>query len=156
SGVSLRLTRAGATVGLLLGIFVVALDGTIMATPLPRIAAELGALHYYVWVTTGYLVTSTVVLSSRSRESSATLSDAAPSSSPAWSVHDASVRAGLSQTMAELVFLRAVQGLFGGVLFAVPVAAVGWLRHPRRRGSTTLGRAVAGRQQRLDTDPDRD
>lgn len=58
---SVRLARTSAPVGLLLAVFVVALNGTIMTTALPRISAELGALQSYVWVTTGYLMTSTVV-----------------------------------------------------------------------------------------------
>jgi len=121
--VSVRLARASATVGLLLAVFVVALDGTIMATALPRIAAELGALQYYVWVTTGYLVTSTVV-----QPIAGKLGDLVGRRSVVVTglvgFMIASVLAGLSQTTAELVVLRAIQGLFGGVLFAVPFAAV--------------------------------
>ncbi len=45
--------------GLTLGIFLGALDQTIVATALPRIAADLGGMQHLSWVVSAYLLTST-------------------------------------------------------------------------------------------------
>ena len=45
--------------GLLLGMFLAALDQTIVATALPTIVGELGGLDHLSWVVTAYLLTST-------------------------------------------------------------------------------------------------
>src|SRR5258708_26297254 len=49
------------TVGIMLALFLAALDQTIVGTALPRIVAELNGLDYYAWVLTAYLVTSTIM-----------------------------------------------------------------------------------------------
>ena len=46
--------------GLMAGLFLAALDQTIVATALPTIVGELGGLDYYSWVVTAYLLSSTV------------------------------------------------------------------------------------------------
>src|SRR5215469_2698574 len=46
-------------VGLMLGMFLSALDQTIVATALPRIAADLGGMQHLSWVVSAYLLTST-------------------------------------------------------------------------------------------------
>src|SRR5437762_10687168 len=48
--------------GLLLTLHLAALDQTIVATALPRITDDLGGFDHYTWVTTAYLVTSTVLV----------------------------------------------------------------------------------------------
>ncbi len=46
--------------GLMAGLFLAALDQTIVATALPTIVGELGGLDYYSWVVKAYLLSSTV------------------------------------------------------------------------------------------------
>ena len=48
--------------GLLLTLLLAALDQTIVATALPRITAEFGGIAHYAWVTTAYLLTSTLMV----------------------------------------------------------------------------------------------
>lgn len=48
--------------GVLLGLFLSALDQTIVATALPRIVADLHGLDLYSWVTTAYLLTNTALV----------------------------------------------------------------------------------------------
>ncbi|GAA5512152.1 putative multidrug resistance protein MdtD [Deinococcus carri] len=48
--------------GVLLGLFLSALDQTIVATAMPRIAADLHGLNLYTWVTTAYLLTNTALV----------------------------------------------------------------------------------------------
>src|SRR5689334_11558580 len=53
-----RITLIGVMIVFLLS----ALDQTIVATAMPRIIAELHGLALYSWVTTAYLLTSTVMV----------------------------------------------------------------------------------------------
>jgi len=46
-------------VGLMLGMFLSALDQTIVSTALPTIVADLGGYDHLSWVVTAYLLTST-------------------------------------------------------------------------------------------------
>lgn len=47
-------------VGLMLALFVAALDSTVVATAMPTVAAALGGEARYAWPMTAYLVASTV------------------------------------------------------------------------------------------------
>ena len=49
-------------IGILLAMFLSAIDQTIVATALPRIVEDLGGLSRYAWVFTAYLVASTVLV----------------------------------------------------------------------------------------------
>src|ERR1700731_2906291 len=58
-----RLTRpqlAGTLAGLMLGMLLAALDQTIVGTAEPRIIAHLSGFDRYPWVSTAYLLTSTI------------------------------------------------------------------------------------------------
>src|SRR5438132_11498177 len=48
--------------GLLLTLLLAALDATIVATAMPRIVAEMHSFDRYTWITTAYLLTSTVAV----------------------------------------------------------------------------------------------
>lgn len=50
----------GTIVALLLTLLLAALDQTIVGTAMPRIIAELNGFDRYAWVTTAYLLTSTI------------------------------------------------------------------------------------------------
>ena len=52
--------RVLVTIGVMLALFLAALDTTIIGTALPRIVAELKGLDRYAWVLTAYLVASTL------------------------------------------------------------------------------------------------
>lgn len=61
----LRLTRpqlVGTLAGLLLSLLLAALDQTIVGTAMPSIIAQLSGFDRYPWVTTSYLLTSTVAV----------------------------------------------------------------------------------------------
>ena len=51
-----------AVAGLMLALFLVALDQTVVGTALPKIVAELNGFKHYAWVTTAYLLASTSVI----------------------------------------------------------------------------------------------
>ncbi|WP_221088483.1 MDR family MFS transporter [Deinococcus aquaedulcis] len=48
--------------GVLLGLFLSALDQTIVSTAMPRITQDLNGLSLYSWVTTAYLLTNTALV----------------------------------------------------------------------------------------------
>lgn len=55
-------TKRLILIGTLLGLFLSALDQTIVSTALPRITQELDGLSLYSWVTTAYLLASTAMV----------------------------------------------------------------------------------------------
>ncbi|MBM3944205.1 MAG: MFS transporter [SAR202 cluster bacterium] len=118
--------------GVMLALFLAALDQTIVGTAMPRIIADLGEFGKFTWVTTAYLVTSTAII---------------PVAGKFSDIYGrkiffligvtvfllGSVLAGLSGSMNQLILSRALQGLGGGVLFANAFIAVGDLFPPADR-----------------------
>src|SRR5262249_40947311 len=51
-----------ATAGVAMALLLASLDQTVVGTAMPRIVAELQGLNYYAWLTTAYLLTSTIVV----------------------------------------------------------------------------------------------
>ncbi len=122
-----------ATAGTMLALLLAALDQTIVGTAIPRIVAELHGLDRLAWVTTAYLVTSTTMTPIAGK-----LGDLF-GRKPFLLVGMvgfvlASALCGLSQDMTQLIFFRAVQGIFGGVLFATVFTVIGDLFPPEQRG----------------------
>ena len=120
------------TIGILLALFLAALDQTIVGTALPRIVAELKGLEYYSWVLTAYLVTSTIMT-----PISGKLGDLF-GRKPLLIVGMigfvlASALCGQAQNMVQLVAFRGLQGVFGGVLFSSVFASVADLYTLERR-----------------------
>jgi EmrB/QacA subfamily drug resistance transporter len=118
---------------LMLGMFLAALDQTVVSTALPTIVGDLHGASHLSWVVTAYLLASTV-------------------STPLWGkLGDmygrkfffqvaivlfliGSVLSGLSHSMIELIAFRAVQGLGGGGLMIGAQTIVGDVVSPRERG----------------------
>ncbi len=48
--------------GLMLSLFVAAMDSTVVGTALPTIARELGSFELYPWIVAGYLITATTTV----------------------------------------------------------------------------------------------
>ena len=106
-----------ATLGVMLTLLLVSLDQTVVGTAMPRIIADLNGLSVYAWVTTAYLVASTVVVPVAGK-----LGDMF-GRKPFMLVGMIGFMAGswlcgFSQNMTELILFRALQGAFGGMLFA--------------------------------------
>lgn len=120
-------------VGLLMALFLAALDQTIVSTAMPRIIADLGGFDRYTWVTTAYLVASTVAVPIVGR-----LTDIYGRKIffiGGISVFIVgSVLAGMSDSMTQLIAFRAIQGLGGGVIMANSFVAIADLFPPEERG----------------------
>src|ERR1700760_4079172 len=102
--------------GLLLGMFLAALDQTIVTSAIRTIADDLHGLSAQAWVTTAYLITSTIATPLYGKLSD--LYGRRPFFLTAISVFIAgSLMCTLAQNMYELAGFRAFQGLGAGGLF---------------------------------------
>ena len=120
-------------VGVLLAMFLGSLDQTIVGTAMPRIIADLGGFAHYTWVTTAYLVTSTVVLPITGK-----LTDMYGRKhfyTAGITVFIlGSLLSGLSQTMTQIIIFRGLQGIGAGIMMANAFIVIGDLFPPAERG----------------------
>ncbi|HEX8709191.1 MAG TPA: MDR family MFS transporter [Pyrinomonadaceae bacterium] len=116
--------RWAVTAGVLTGMFLAALEATVVGTAMPTVIASLGGLNHYSWVFSAYLITSTVTV-------------------PVWGkLSDlygrrlffqlgiaifliGSVLSGMSTSMAQLIAFRALQGLGAGALVPLGMTIIG-------------------------------
>jgi EmrB/QacA subfamily drug resistance transporter len=118
---------------LMLGMFLAALDQTIVSTALPTIVGDLGGLNHLSWVVTSYLLASTV--STPIYGKLGDMMGRKPVFLAAILIFLAgSMLAGLSQTMGELIGFRALQGIGAGGLMVGAQAIIGDIVPPRERG----------------------
>lgn len=118
--------------GLMAGMFLSALDQTIVGTSMRTIADDLNGLSQQAWVTTAYLIVATI-----STPIYGKLSDIF-GRRPLFIIAITifllgSVLAGFATSMFELAAFRAVQGLGAGGLMALPLAIMGDILAPRER-----------------------
>ena len=118
--------------GLMMGMFLAALDQTIVATAIRTIGDELNGLSLQAWVTTAYLITSTI-----STPLYGKLSDI-HGRKPYYLAAIAlflvgSLLSGTATSMYQLAIFRAIQGLGGGGLMSLAITILGDLLSPRER-----------------------
>ena len=118
---------------LMLALLLAALDQTIVATALPTIVGDLGSVSSLSWVVTAYLLASTVVLPLYGKLGDLYGRKAVLQTAIVIFLAGSAL-SGLSGNMTELIAFRAVQGLGGGGLLVVTIAAVGDVVPPRDRG----------------------
>ncbi len=118
--------------GLVMGMFLAALDQTIVSTAIKTIGNDLNGLSVQAWVTTAFLITSTIT-------------------APLWGkLSDiygrkrlfmlaivifvaGSALCGLAQSMYELAGFRAFQGIGAGGIMPLALAIIGDIIPPRQR-----------------------
>src|SRR5665648_292251 len=118
--------------GLMMGMFLAALDQTIVATAIRTIGDDLHGLSLQAWVTTAYLITSTIATPLYGK-----LSDIY-GRKPLYLISIAlflfgSLLSGTATSMYQLAGYRAVQGLGGGGLMSLAITILGDLLSPRER-----------------------
>lgn len=116
--------RWAVTIGVMTGMFIAALEATVVGTAMPTVIASLGGINRYSWVFSAYIVTSTVTV-------------------PVWGklsdlygrrlLYQAGILvfllgtllSGLSASMTQLIIFRAVQGLGAGALVPLGMTIIG-------------------------------
>src|SRR6266496_4423740 len=120
-------------IGVLMVMLLASLDQTIVSTAMPRVIAELQGFDRYTWVSTAYLLTSTVTVPIYGK-----LSDLF-GRKPIFLFGVVvfligSALSGASQNMNQLIAFRALQGFGAGALMPIAIAIVADLFTPRERG----------------------
>ncbi|MDF2045460.1 MDR family MFS transporter [Microbacterium sp. Kw_RZR3] len=118
--------------GLMAGMFLSALDQTVVGTSIRTIGDDLQGLSLQAWVTTAYLIVSTI-----STPIYGKLSDIF-GRRPLFLIAIlifiiGSILASFSTSMIELAAFRAIQGLGAGGLMSMPLAIMGDILAPRER-----------------------
>jgi len=117
----------------MLGLFLGALDQTIVGPALPTIVTQLNGNDLYVWAITSYLLTTTISVPFWGK-----LSDLY-GRKPMFIIGIVmfligSALSGLSQDMNQLIAFRGIQGIGAGSLFPIALAVIGDLFSPAERG----------------------
>ncbi|TSB45443.1 MDR family MFS transporter [Alkalicoccobacillus porphyridii] len=122
--------------GLLLGIFMAAIDNTIVATAMGTIVSDLGSYEKFVWVTAGYMVAVMAGMPIYGK-----LSDMYGRKRfflfglLAFLV--GSVLCGTAQSMNQLITYRVIQGIGGGALMPIAFTIIFDIFPPEKRGKMT-------------------
>lgn len=139
-----RRRRRRATLGVLLGIFLAAVDGTIVSTAMPTVVGSLGGLQYYSWAFAAYMLFAAVSMPLYGRLADIYGRKKLFYVGVAFFVAG-SVLCGLARDMLQLVAFRSVQGIGAGAMFAIPYTILGVVYPPEKRGKAIgLGSSVWG------------
>jgi EmrB/QacA subfamily drug resistance transporter len=118
--------------GLMIGMFLAALDQTIVATSIRTIADDLDGLSLQAWATTAYLITGTISTPLYGKLSD--LYGRKPLFLAAIGIFVAgSVACAFATSMYQLAGFRALQGLGAGGLFSLALTIIGDIVAPRER-----------------------
>jgi EmrB/QacA subfamily drug resistance transporter len=136
--------RRRATLGVLLGIFLAAVDGTIVSTAMPTVVGALGGLQYYSWAFAAYMLFAAVSMPLYGR-----LADIYGRKKLFYVgvvvFVAGSILCGLARDMLQLVAFRSIQGVGAGALFAIPYTILGVIYPPEKRGKAIgLGSSIWG------------
>jgi EmrB/QacA subfamily drug resistance transporter len=118
---------------LLLVMLLAALDQTIVSTALPTIVGDLGGLNNLSWVVTAYLLTSTIVVPLYGKFGDLFGRKVVLQAAIVLFLAGSAL-CGIAQNMTQLILLRALQGLGGGGLLVVTMAAIADVIPPAERG----------------------
>ncbi|WP_455382123.1 MDR family MFS transporter [Salinispira pacifica] len=130
-------------IGIMLALFLGALDQTIVSTALPKIVADLNGLGRYAWVATAYLLSSTLLvpiygkLADNHNRKTIELSAIGIFLAGSF-LCGAAGELGripfLGDAMTQLVIFRGLQGIGGAGLFAMAFIIIADLFPPAERG----------------------
>lgn len=149
-------------IGLMTGMFLAALDQTVVGTAIRTIADDLHGLSLQAWITTAYLITATIATPIYGKLSD--IYGRKPFYLAAISIFlMGSVASTFAGSMYELAAFRAIQGLGAGGLMSLALTILGDIVPPRRRAkyqgfflavfgtSTVLGPILGGFFAGMDT-----
>jgi EmrB/QacA subfamily drug resistance transporter len=131
----------GTVIGLQLTLLLAAIDQTIVSTAMPRIIASLNGFDRYAWVTTAYLLTSTAAVPIFGRLSDIfgrkwiLLAGTAAFVLTSLLCGAAGQFPGIPfDGMTQLIIARGLQGIAGGIIFAIVFTVIGDIFPPAERG----------------------
>ncbi len=136
--------------GIMLGVLLAALDQTVVGPAMFQIIKDLKGLEHYAWVTTAYLLTSTVTVPIFGKLGDlygrkwfyvggvvvfmlGSVLSGFSSGIDEFNVLGIAVP-GLTTGMAQLIIFRGLQGIGGGMIFANAFTIIGDLVPPAERG----------------------
>jgi EmrB/QacA subfamily drug resistance transporter len=114
------------TLGIMLSLFLASMEGTVVATAMPTIVGQLGGLAIYSWVFAIYLLAGTTTVPIYGKLSDLYGRKRIFSISMLLFLAG-SILCGTAQTMEQLIFFRAVQGLGAGGVLPLSFTIVGEL-----------------------------
>lgn len=133
------LSKAGTThrplviVAVMLSMFMIAIEVTIISTAMPQIVGELGGLTLYTWVFSSFLLAQTVATIVFGKLSD--LFGRRPTLLAGIAFFLAgSIACGFAWSMASLVAFRLIQGIGAGAIQPVALTVVGDLYSAEERG----------------------
>jgi len=119
-------------VGIVLSIFLAAIESTVVATAMPTVVARLGGIRIYSWVFSGFLLTQTVTMPLWGRFSD--LYGRRPIYlTGLMTFLIGSALSGAAQNMGQLIVFRMIQGLGAGALMTLGYTIIGELFGLERR-----------------------
>ena len=120
----MKTNRPLTVVSLLLSLSMAAMEMTVVSTAMPTVVGDLGGIHYYSWVFTAYLLTSTVTVPIYGKL--ADLYGRKPVLLAGIAIFlVGSMASGLSQGIGALIAFRALQGLGAGAMQPTTLTIVG-------------------------------
>lgn len=138
-----RRDRNYTFVGIMLALFLGAIDQTIVSTALPKIVEDLGGLERYAWVFTAYMVASTVLVPvygkladmySRKTISLGAVAVFLTGSFLCGLAGEFGPLPLLGDGMNQLIVFRAIQGMGAAGLFSLAFIVIADLFPPAERG----------------------
>ncbi|EMT50412.1 MULTISPECIES: MDR family MFS transporter [Brevibacillus] len=125
--------KRNVTIAVMIATFLAAIEGTIVSTAMPTIVSDLGGFHLISWVVSIYLLTSAVTTPIYGK-----LADLF-GRKPVFNIGAilfllGSALSGLSQTMEQLIWFRAFQGLGAGAIITITYTIVGDIYPFEERG----------------------
>lgn len=124
--------RRVVTAGVMLGMFLAALEATVVGTAMPTVIASLGGLDRYSWVFSAYLLTSTVTVPVWGRLSDLYGRRMFYLIGVAFFLVGSAL-SGASHSIEQLIVFRAIQGLGAGALIPLSMTINGDIYTLRER-----------------------
>jgi EmrB/QacA subfamily drug resistance transporter len=119
-----RINRPATVLALVLGLFMAAMEMTVISTAMPTVVAELGGALHYAWVFSAYMLASTVMVPIHGKL--ADLYGRKPVILASMAIFLAgSMASGQARSMTALIVFRAIQGIGAGGLKPIALTIVG-------------------------------
>ncbi|MBI5825271.1 MAG: MFS transporter [Chloroflexi bacterium] len=120
------------TIGIMLSLFLASMEATVVATAMPTIVGQLGGLEHYAWVFSAYMLASTTSVPLYGKLSDIYGRRRIYVIAMALFL-SGSVMSGLANSMTQLIFARALQGLGAGGIMPLAFILIGEMFNLQQR-----------------------